>query len=72
MTLTDWPKTKDGRLICSPAHPMPIGDGDAHGLRWAHTNLMEVLQDKDGWPMDDTVTKKCRDCGIVITAEVAQ
>jgi hypothetical protein len=67
-----WPKTPDGRLLCSPEHPMPIHIGDAHNHRWAHTNFHEVGQQRDGWPAGDIVTKKCDDCGIVVEAELPQ
>lgn len=67
-----WPRTPDGRLICSPEHPFPIGCGPAYNLRWAHTNCGEVGKLEDGWPSGDTVTMKCRDCGFHWTAELPQ
>lgn len=71
-TFTNWPRTKDGRLICSPEHPFPIGNGTADNFRWAHTNCEEVGTQKDGWPFGDTVTMQCKDCGLHWTAELPQ
>lgn len=68
----DWPTTPDGRLLCTPERPMPIGCGAAYDLRWAHTNIHEVGQQRDGWPGGDMVTMKCDDCGIVVEAELPQ
>jgi hypothetical protein len=70
--LADWPKTPDGRLLCSPEHPMPIGNGAAHEKRWAHTNCHEVGEQRDGWPCGDEVTMQCKDCGLTWTAELPQ
>jgi hypothetical protein len=67
-----WPRTPDGRLICSPEHPFPIGCGEAYGPRWAHTNCGEVGEQEDGYPSGDTVTMKCADCGYHWTAELPQ
>lgn len=71
-TFEKWPTTPDGRLICGPNHPMPIGQGEAHKLRWAHTNGREVGEQRDGWPCGDEVTMQCQDCGLTWTAELPQ
>lgn len=68
----DWPKTPDGRLLCSPLQPMPIGNGEAHEHRWAHTNAKEVGSQKDGWPSGDRITMECKDCGLTWDAELPQ
>jgi len=68
----DWPRTPNGRLVCSPEHPMPIGNGNAHALRWVHTNCGEVGEQVNGWPSGDVVTMACKDCGLHWTAELPQ
>lgn len=67
----NWPK-HNGRLVCSPEHPMPIGCAEAYQYRWAHTNLKEVDLQRDDWPSGDTVGMKCDDCGIVVEVELPQ
>ena len=68
----DWPRTDDGRLICSPKHPLPVGNGNAYGRRWAHTNCGEVGPQKGGYPCGDYVTMACNDCGLHWEAELPQ
>lgn len=68
----DWPRTPDGRLLCSPEHPFPMGNGAAYMKRWAHTGAQEVGPQRDGWPCGDTVTMACKDCGLHWDSELPQ
>lgn len=53
---TNWPRDPaNGRLLCSPTHPMPKG---AAGL-WSHTSVVSDGTCSDGC-CDDY---KCNDCG---------
>jgi hypothetical protein len=64
----NWPKTKNGRNLCSPAHPMPRG---ASGL-WEHTNTEEVGDQTNGYPGGDIITIRCNDCGEKWKVELPQ
>ncbi len=64
----EWPKTKNGRFLCSPEHPMPK---DATG-HWEHTNTVEVGEQTSGFPGGDIVTILCTDCGKKWKEELPQ
>jgi len=60
-----WPRDPaNGRLLCSPDHPMPKG---APGL-WSHTNVKSDGTCYEGC-CDDYV---CKDCGFAWRVECAQ
>ena len=62
-TYTDWPRDPtNGRLMCTPAKPMPEG---APG-QWAHTNISCVLDE------GDYEKRRCDDCGVSWWEEIAQ
>lgn len=56
------------RQICSPENPMPKNAGG----RWAHTNVIEVGEQRDGWPGGDIQRYRCTDCGHEWTEELPQ
>lgn len=61
-----WPRDpKSGRLLCSPAHPMPTG---APG-RWAHTHVSE---EGDGCFDGCCADYRCHDCGHKWREELPQ
>ena len=63
---TTWPKDPaNGRLLCSPEHPMPKG---AEG-RWSHTNVHE---EGDGCFDGCCADYRCRDCGHTWRQELPQ
>lgn len=59
----------NGLFLCSPEQPMPKG---AEIIRWAHTNVVEVGEQEDGYPGGDLVTYKCKDCGQTWESELPQ
>jgi hypothetical protein len=62
---SDWPRDPaNGRLLCSPARPMPHG---AKGS-WAHTNVVGDGGCSEGC-CDDY---KCTDCGATWRVEAAE
>lgn len=66
-----WPKDPaNGRYLCAPAHPMPKVV-PASSL-WAHTNIESCGSSSDfalGQEFDD---RRCKDCGMSWSEEVAQ
>ena len=61
-------KMDDVRSVCSPESPMPKG---AKG-RWAHTNVVEVGDQENGWPGGDYQWYRCTDCGHEWREELPQ
>lgn len=64
----EWRNPNNGRLVCSPEHPMPKG---ATG-RWEHTNVIEIGEQEPGSPSGDIQKYRCTDCGHEWREELPQ
>lgn len=65
LDVANWPRDpKSGRLLCSPAQPMPKGAAGS----WAHTSVVSDGGCSDGC-CDDY---KCTDCGATWRVEAAE
>lgn len=60
-----WPKTINGRYICSKQTPMPA-EGHQWG-RWEHQDVSETDFDSDY-----TIELKCHSCGRVWREELPE
>jgi hypothetical protein len=61
---------RSGRFVCSPEHPMPADR--PKGSRWVHLNVVEVGEQRDGYPGGDWQDYQCKDCGHRWGAELPQ
>ena len=65
----DWPKDLgSGRLLCAPGKPRPAG---AKGL-WAHTRVETICTESDFRLGHEYDRKRCKDCHLEWTEEIAQ
>jgi hypothetical protein len=59
---TEWPRTTDGRLICSPVRPMPADARVTFGgsALWQHGDVEDIGECADGC----CDRKRCKSCGV--------
>ena len=58
------------RIQCTPEHPWTREDSD--DLLVAHSDVVEVGDQADGYPGGDIVTYECRNCGHRWRSELPQ
>jgi hypothetical protein len=64
-----WPiNPTTNRFVCTQDYPMPKGAGG----RWEHSDVVEVGEQKDGWPSGDVQGFRCRICGHTWEEELPQ
>lgn len=57
-------------FLCTPQRPMPANR--PKGSRWAHSNIVAVGRQRDGYPGGDIQTYRCTDCGHQWDTELPQ
>jgi hypothetical protein len=59
---TGWPRTADGRLICTPDRPMPVDARMTFGgsALWQHGDVEDIGECADGC----CDRKRCKSCGV--------
>lgn len=64
MNNDEWPRASDGRLICTPALPMPPDHRERFGhARWQHEETESTGETSDG--AGDHF--RCKSCGVTWT-----
>lgn len=59
---TEWPRTDDGRLICTPDRPMPDDARREFGgsARWQHSDVEDIGECAEGC----CDRMRCKSCGV--------